>query len=422
MKKYFKQFMDVYLREFKLVKSDAGLLIFFLFLPFAYPIVYSLIYNPELVRDVPIVVIDNDRTPDSRRIVRMLDATQEAWVKGYAANLPEGKRAMMEHDVYAILEIPEGFGRKIGRKEPANAVMYCDMSLLLRYRGLLVASTNVMTEMGAELTTDRLDNIAPLAATIATSGDPMPVSNISMGNIEGGFDSFVMPGVLILIFQQTIVLAVGMAGGAKRERAGIVGYNPVNYAPSVWMTMLAQMACYVTVLLVPIIFLVHYVPLIFAFPMAGSNLEIFAFLLPMMLASMALGFIFQGVVRERETVFVLWVATSVIFLFLSGLTWPRYAMASVWKYLGDLVPATWGVEGFIRMNSNGASLAQASHEYIALWIMTGAYLLVAYCVQRWIVRPAEKREGLTVGVYGPVAAGPSASAGASGAESEQGEG
>ena len=43
----------------------------------------------------------------------------------------------------------------------------------------------------------------------------MPIDNISMGNIENGFDSFIMPGVLILILHQCIVLAAGMAGGAK---------------------------------------------------------------------------------------------------------------------------------------------------------------------------------------------------------------
>lgn len=389
------QFLDIYIREFRLVKNDMGLILFFLFLPLAYPIIYSLIYNPEVVRDVPLVIVDHDRTPSSREIVRMMDATQEAEVIGYAADLPEARRAMAQQDAFAILEIPEGFERSIGRTEQAQAVMYCDMTLLLRYRGFLVAATNVMQTMGNEITIERIDEIAPMATTIST-GDLMPIDNISLGNIENGFDSFIMPGVLMLILQQAIVLAIGMAGGAKRERPDLIGYNPVNTAKSVWLTMFGQMACYLTILAVPILFLVHYVPLIFSFPMAGNNLEILAFIVPLTLASCGLGFIFQGIVRERESVFVLWVATSVIFLFLSGLTWPRYAMSPVWKLVGDLVPATWGVEGFIRMNSNGASIAQVSTEYIALWIMAFAYLLIGAAVQRWIVRPAERRRAAEI--------------------------
>ncbi|MDE5552127.1 MAG: ABC transporter permease, partial [Muribaculaceae bacterium] len=282
------------------------------------------------------------------------------------------------------------FERRVGREEQAEAVMFCDMTLLLRYRGFLVAATNVMTTLGSEITMQRIDEIAPLATTIA-QGDPMPISNISMGNIENGFDSFIMPGIVILILQQAIILAIGMAGGAKRERPELIGYNPVNTAPSYFITMMAQMTCYITILIVPIIFLIHYIPLIFAFPMAGSNLQIFAFIIPLVLASCGVGFMIQGVVRERESIFVIWVVTSVIFLFLSGLTWPRYAMGPVWTLVSDLIPATWGVEGFIRMNTNGATISQVAPCYTALWIQAAVYLALGYVVQRWVVRPAERR-------------------------------
>lgn len=383
----FRQFFDVYCREFKLVIHDLGLILFFLFLPIAYPVIYSLIYNPELVRDVKVVVVDHDRSALSRELVRNLDATQEAWVIGYAADLHEARRGMDDHKYYAILEIPEGFGRSVGRGGQGEAALFCESSLLLRYRSLLVASTNVAQEMGAKILTEKIDGIAPLATTIA-SGDLLPIENHSMGNIEGGFDSFIMPGVLILILHQSIILAAGMAGGAKRERPSLTGYDGVNEAPSTAMTMLGQMCCYATILIIPVIYLVHYVPLMFAFPMEGDFLQIIAFLIPMCIAAMALGFCLQGIVWERESVFVLWVVTSVVFLFLSGLTWPRYAMSPFWHFVSDCVPATWGVEGFIRMNTNGATLAQVRGDYLHLWLLAGIYLVAAYCIQRWVVRPS----------------------------------
>ena len=385
--KKLKQLFKVYCHEFRLVIHDPGIIIFFLFLPLAYPVIYSLIYNPELVRDVAVVVVDNDRSDVSRQLVRNFDATQEAWVKGYAADLQEARRAMDQHECYAILEIPEGFGKKIKNNEQGEAVLYCEMSLLLRYRSLLVASTNVAQAMGAEILSEKINLVAPLAETII-DGDLMPIRNITMGNIEGGFDSFIMPGVLILILHQCIILASGMAGGAKRERPGLIGYDSFNEQPSVLMTMFGQMLCYITILMVPIIYLVHYVPLMFSFPMAGNLFEILMFLLPMLLACVGLGWCFQGIVWERESVFVLWVVTSVVFLFLSGLTWPRYAMPGFWKAISDCIPATWGMEGYIKMNTNGATLAQVSKCYINLWILAGAYMVGAYCIQRWVVRPS----------------------------------
>lgn len=379
------QVFEEFAREIKLVMHDGGMILFFTFLPLVYPVLYSLIYNPELVRDVDMVVVDNDGSSTSRELARRMDASQSARVIGYAPDLADARRAMDSHECFAILEIPEGFERSIGRKEQAEAVMYCDMSLLLRYRGFLMASTDIAQEMGAEITRQRINDIVPIVDGKGV-GDPMPIENISMGNIEDGFDSFIMPGVIVLILHQCLVLAVGMSGGAKHERRLRSGFNPTAGGRSVAAAMIGQTLAYICIILLPMVFLIHFIPLIFRFPMEGNGLEIFAFLLPMVLACIGLGFILQGIVKEREQVFVIWVATSLIFLFLSGLTWPRYAMSPFWKFLSDLVPATFGVEGFIRMNTNGASLTQVAPDYMALWVQAAVYMILGYCVQRWGMR------------------------------------
>lgn len=384
---FFKGIFRVYCREFKLVLKDPGIILFIAFLPFAYPIIYSLIYNPELVKEVPMVVVDHDRTALSREMVRNLDACDQVWIRGYAADLNEARHAMDSHDCFAILEIPEGFEQKVGRIETANAVMYADMSLLLRYRGFLIAATNVMQDMGAEIMTKDINLIAPLAETIV-SGDLLPIHNVSMGNIRNGFDSFIMPGVLILILHQCIVLALGMAGGARRERPRIVGYDPHNNSRFIPATMIGTMLCYFTLLIIPAVFMLHYVPLIFKFPLAGNLWEEMAFILPMMIACFGVGFVFQALVTERESVFVSWVVTSLIFLLLSGLIWPRYDMPGFWKFISACCPSTWGVEGFVKMNANGATIGQVGHEYIMLWILAGVWLVLGYAAQRWCVLPS----------------------------------
>ena len=64
-----------------------------------------------------------------------------------------------------------------------------------------------------------------------------------------------------------------------------------------------------------------------------------------------------------------------------------------WTLMGDCVPATWGVEGFIRINSNGGTLEQNAHPYIMLWILSGVYFIGAYCYWRWC---AGRRSRITV--------------------------
>ena len=52
----------IWRREYRAVFHDLGIVLFFFALPFAYPIVYAAVYNPEVVREVPMVVVDNART------------------------------------------------------------------------------------------------------------------------------------------------------------------------------------------------------------------------------------------------------------------------------------------------------------------------------------------------------------------------
>ena len=387
IREFFGGIFRVYCREFRLVLRDPGIILFLTFLPLAYPVIYSLIHHPGPGKEGRMRVVHDTRPPLSRQPVREIDACAQARVMGNAADLPKARRTMDSHKCFAILEIPGGFGRKIGRSESASAAMYCDMSLLLRYRGFLVAATEVMQSMGGELLTEKIDLVAPLAETVVTE-DLLPIENISMGNIRNGFDSFIMPGVLILILHQCIVLALGMAGGARREKASAIGYNPHNNARYIPATMIGQMLCYSTLLALPALYMIHYVPLMFRFPMEGNLLEEMAFLMPMLAACFGIGFVLQAFTTERESVFVSWVVTSLIFLLLSGLIWPRYDMYGVWKAMSDICPATWAVEGFVKMNSNGAALWQVRHEYLMLWLNAAGWLTAGYCAQRWCVLPA----------------------------------
>ena len=396
MKKFFK-FISVELRalgesyalELKDIFHDQGVILFFLFLPLVYPVIYSLIYGPELVRDVDVVVVDNDRTPLSRELVRDFNASEGADVIGYAAEMGEARHAMNSHECYAILEIPEGFARNIGRGESSQAILYCEMSLLLRYRALLFSATDLGLDMSARIQARDIKELG--ASSLMPKSDPMPIEGVSVGNLQGGFDSFIMPGVLMLILQQCIVPAVGMMGGRRFEEARR-GINPVNaVGGTVFVTMLGRMVAYISILALPLLWLVHFVPLVFRFPMAGDMLDIFTFLVPMVLACVSLGFVVQAFTREREAIMIIWVATSFLFLFLSGLTWPRYAMPEFWKFLSDLLPATWGVNGFILMNANGATLADVAPFYENLWWQAGGYFLLAWVIHRFWLRPELSR-------------------------------
>lgn len=386
MRRRIKIFTDRIAGEFRLemkaVVGDLGVMIFVVLLPLAYPLVYSLIYNPEVVRDVKVVVIDDDRSNLSRELVRNIDASPEVEIIGYASNMDEGKNAMNMHQCYGLLYIPEGFEFSQQRGEQSHAILYSDMSLLLRYRAMLVAATNVAQQMSVEITSMRLAADGSETILFGDMQDVFEIKSVAMGDTTEGFDSFVMPGVLILIFQQCIVLTIGMRGGAKNEASLNKKHGNTGGVKYLTERLIGQVACYVTLFIPMMFYLTYYVPLIFSFPMVGDEFEIILFLVPMMLASIFMGLILQRFVSEREAVFMIWVVTSIVFLFLSGLTWPRYAMSDLWLALGSFVPATWGIDGFVLMSSCGADLNQVGKSYMILWLLSLLYCCGTIVVMR----------------------------------------
>ena len=199
---WIKSLFRVWRRETRLVFTDVGVMLFFFALPIAYPVVYTLIYNPEVVKKIDTVVVDNSRTSDSRELVRELGATQGVNVVGYAANMEEARRAWKEKKCYGVLEIPSDYARKIGRGEQAVTSFYCDMSLLLRYRQYLFSITDMQMNEVMKITSQRLASGGLVTSGI--KGLPVGMQSNFLGDVSQGFASFIMPGLVVLILTEYV--------------------------------------------------------------------------------------------------------------------------------------------------------------------------------------------------------------------------
>lgn len=378
-------------REWNTVLHDQGVAVFFFLLPIMYPIVYTLIYNPEVLRDIDVVVVDQDRTARSRQLVRDAVATPAIRIYDYAADMPEARRMVAEGKAYGILYIPRDYGKSIGRMEPAHVTLYCEMSLLLRYRDLMSAITDVQLKEIGDITRERKNMLGEAGSSLGG----MPIDNEAhlVGVPEQGFASFVMPGIVVLILQQAMLIGICMLGGGSHERRRANGgIDPLLYAGApASATVWGRTLCYFTAMLPFVIWILHWIPEIFSLPHVGSPVQYLLFIAPMLLATGFLGQTVNYFVTDRESSFIVVVISSVLFLFLTGLTWPRYAMPDIWYVVGNFVPATWGVQGFVSINSCGGTLADNMPQYLWMWGLTLLYFVTSMCMLRFADRRGLRR-------------------------------
>lgn len=369
--------------EFKNIFGDIGVLLFYIALPILYPVIYTLVYNTEVVRDIPIAVVDDCRSTQSRDLVRKADATPEIDVFDYCANMADAKALMADGKVFGIMHIPSNYERDITNGTTAHVEFFSEMSLLLRYRAFVAALSDLQIEIINEQSAHRIDN---LGAASFNDGAPILIQSESnfLGDTEQGFASFVIPGIVILILHQSMLLGISLMGGTENEQRKRLGIKPSFINAPVSATVIGKALASTFFYFPACIYVLHIIPLIFDLPHQGNPVDYFLFIFPMLLATAFLGQIIASFMKERESAFIVLVFSSVIFLFLSGLTWPRYAMSDLWIAIGNCIPAVWGVEGFIRINSNAASLDDVSTAYSALWILAAIYLIIACAVTKFI--------------------------------------
>ena len=388
----------IFVQELKNVFKDEGVLIFFILVPLGYPLLYGWIYNNEGVKDVPTAFVDDSHSFLSREFIRKCDATDGVKVAAVCANMEDAKEMQRRQECHGIVYIPSDFATKINRKEQTNVKFFADMSGMLYYKAIFAALTDISLEMGKEIQISRSTDYTNRDDELTTA--PIRMEPVQIFNPQGGYGSFLLPAVLVLIIQQTLLLGIGLSAGTARESNRYNELVPVKrHKSGTFRIVFGKSLCYFSIYILVTLYIVLVVPRVFHYIQLADARELVGILLPYVLASIFFGMTLSCLVRYRENVMLLVLFTSVPMLFLSGVSWPGSSIAGFWKGVSYLFPSTFGINGFVKINSFGASLEDVKTEYQALWLQTGIYFFTA-CMVYWrqinlartIARAREERE------------------------------
>jgi ABC-2 type transport system permease protein len=379
----------IWRQEFRTTFRDQGVLIFFVLVPLVYPLIYSFIYTNETIREVPAVAVDNSRSSLSREYLRKVDASSEVNIVTYCADMEEAKLMLKDRKAYGIIYIPSSFSEDIARGKQTQVSLYCDMSGLLYYKSLLNTNTNVSLDMNADIKMERAGNTTDRQDEITAY--PIEYEDVALYNPTNGFAAFLIPAVLVLIIQQTLLLGIGLSVGTAREHNRFKDLVPINrHYNGTLRIVLGKGLSYFMVYSLVSVYILCVVPWLFSLNQIAIPGVLSLFTLPYLMACIFFAMTASIAIRNRETCMLLFVFTSVPLLFLSGISWPGAAMPAFWKYFSYLFPSTFGINGYVRINSMNATLNEVSFEYRALWLQTGIYFITTCLVYRWQILKSRK--------------------------------
>jgi ABC-2 type transport system permease protein len=263
------------------------------------------------------------------------------------------------------------------------------MSLMMTYKATYQTALAVSQKMSSEIQVKLAGRYTKREEQIQAS--PLQCDEVALFNPAGGYGSAVLPAVLMLILQQTLVLGIGLSAGTARESNRYQDLVPIQkHYHGTFRIVLGKSLCYFMIYAVMGTWLAVVVPRLFHFPCLGQWTDLLIMMFPYVLACIFFGITVSCLVRYRENVMLLMVFVSVPLLFMTGVSWPQSSIPGYWQGVSWLFPSTFGVRAFIRVNSMGASVGQVLPELRILWIQAAVYLGMACLVYRHQFRLMKK--------------------------------
>jgi len=111
---YWQQFRTVVRNEYGSIFTDAGVILVLVLALLIYSTLYSLAYGTQVLRNVPIGVIDMSNTSTSRQLINTFNAGPNVYVAYEPGDMDEAKHLFYDREIYGVVYIPSDYEEKLG--------------------------------------------------------------------------------------------------------------------------------------------------------------------------------------------------------------------------------------------------------------------------------------------------------------------
>lgn len=386
IKRGFTDISSVAVNEFRTISGSFAIVLVLMGGIFMYGLLYNYMYAPDVVLNVPVVVVDNSKTELSREYIRLLNATPGVDVIATGEDYKEAQELMKMDKAAGILYLPYDFTDRVSRGDESIFIMYETTSAFLYYLAIQEASAGSMLALNDRYRPEMIVFLPSQDAASLSVAKPINVAGTALYNYTEGYGTYLIPAVLIVIMFQTLLMVIGMVSGEERQYRLLQNYRPTLRQAMTIVT--GKTFVYLILYAVFSLFLLGLIPLIFDLPAIGNAWNIVMLLIPFLLAGSFFGLSASVFFTDSDAPLLMIAFFSVGLIFLSGVSYPLELMPWYWKLSHYLIPAAPATLAYVKLNSMGASMAEIHAEYITLWIQCAVYFVLACLAYRYNIRKA----------------------------------
>jgi len=373
-----RSFLKGYWTSLAATVRDRNVLLLVLIGPIIYSVYYPFPYSPEVVHEVPVAVVDLDNSSLSRQLIRLAEASPDLGVTFVGQDPAQLRRALWDGDIEGGLIIPHGFRRSVLRGETVNPVVLGNGAYFMFNRAELLGFAGATQALSSEL--DRRHELAGSVSSdqAAERSDPVRLDLRAASNPTGGYSTYVVPAVAVVVLQQTLLLGICMLLGTWKETGA--PFDLRLRRNRLALVVAASTLCFLNTL--------YYVGLVYwreDYPHLGEIQYLLPVIAVFSLTAGAWAVAIGSWIRYREQAVLCLLPTTIPIIFLAGFAWPVEAIPLPLRALSMLVPSTAGIQAFLNVDQMGADLLQVAPEILEMALLLGVAVVLIFIKKNWPV-------------------------------------
>lgn len=338
-----KTFISLLKIEFKRIFSNGVLLAIFFGAPIGYGILFGYVYQQAKVVDLPIVIVDQDQSPTTDKIIDAFEDNEVLLVVDVRSSDVNIINEMPVEQYAAVITLPSDFEKNILQKNHPEVRIDLNMANILNAN---TASKNISSVLmtlnaGIEIEGLKKQGLHPTQAKAAY--ESFKINFNKLYNSTGNYVTFMLPGLLAAIMQQVIFLVMALVFSRDFEDGYFITLTKKSKS-SFYHVMLKATPF---LIMLPIMWL--FVSLLFPYfniTAAIFNIPMLILTLLLTLASMGIGMLFSIAIPSQLKATELLMVISTPAFILSGFTWPTIAIPDFITSIAQFIPVTQFLSGF----------------------------------------------------------------------------
>lgn len=341
----------IFTKEFIQMRRDRVTFAMMLGVPLMQLVLFGYAINSD-PRGLPTAVLDASRDEASRAVLTALELTDYYRFTRFISSAEEAENLLASGKVSFVITIPPGLSGRISRGETPEILIQADATDPAAASGALSVLGSVVQSALAQ------------PGQESTASQPFEFVVHRLYNPEAISQYNIVPGLLGVILQMTMVMMTSIALTRERERGTMENLLAMPASPL--EIMLGKVAPYLLVGAVQVLLVLLAARLLFAVPFVGSLALLLLGIMIFVLSLVVLGYAISTAAKTQMQAMQLTFFFFLPSLLLSGFMFPFLGMPKWAQYLGEVFPLTHFLRVVRAVMLKGADATAISQE---MWIL-----------------------------------------------------